>query len=131
MSHEYHLYRPAFLGLNGVTFASSRNSNPFGVEGMNQLTLTVHVTYVAATDISFYLQHSEDGTNWAPIQIGDLDPSTGIETLRPRQFVQPVSASENFTMNIPLCYNMLRIATIVGTAATTDSVVMYARGGRV
>ena len=65
-------------------------------------------------------------------QVGDLDPTTGIETFVDRQFKLAVSAADKLaTLNISINHNQLRIESIDGTAATTDTITMIARLGRV
>lgn len=123
------------LALNGVTFAAERNSDPFGTEGYNQLTIEWVITRVAATDISFYVAAlMPDGSTYGRLRVGDLDPSTGIETMRLRQFVIPdmaTAANQKGQVNLAINSLQMRLEAIVGTAATTDTLIMRVRLGRV
>lgn len=120
----------AVLGLNGVALTASNNSNAFRADGYNQLTLEIRVTWGAATAVTFYLQTSPDGTNWGFVQTGSI--ASGVETLSNRQFSKAVSASVNYTVNIPLNYTFVRIYALTGSGSpTTDTIVVNARLGNV
>lgn len=129
-------FNPKDLAVNAVTFASSFNSNPFGVSGFNQITLHYEVTRVAATDLSFYLSALPDGgSSYGRHRFGDVDPSTGIATYRLHQYLIPdiaTAASQSGTLYIPI--NMegnMKIEAIVGTAATTDTLLLWVTLGNV
>ena len=124
-------FTPVDLNLNARAFSAGINSNGFGCEAYNQLTLEVFIDYTAATDLTFYIESSNDkGTTWNRFRVGDLDPSTGVETMRERQFNIPVSAADTrATINIPINHTMLRLASVDGTAATDDTVTVLARLG--
>ena len=121
------------LGVNGVTFASVFNSSPFGTEGYNQLTIEWEVTRVDATDLSFYVAALMPSGAYGQLRVGDLDPTTGIETTARRQFVIPTmatAANQKGQLNIAINSLQMRLEDIVGTAATTDTLVMRVRLGR-
>src|SRR3990167_2502903 len=80
-------FNPKDLNLNARVFAGGVNSDPFGCEGYNQLTLELFVDYVAATDLTFYIAAWDEMIQqYKRFQVGDLDPTTGIETFVDRQF---------------------------------------------
>ena len=123
-------YNPVDLGLNGVTFSAARNSNGFGVDGHNQMTIHYEVTRVAATDLSFYIAgRPVDSNNYGRWRVGDIDFSTGVETTRLRQVVIPdtaTAASQKGELHFPLNQlGELRLEDIIGTAATTDTLLLW------
>lgn len=120
----------AVLGLNGVLLSASTNSNAFRADGYNQITIEVQVTWGAATAVTFFLATSVDGTNWGRIQSGSI--SAGVETLSDRQWSKAVSASKNYTVNVPVNYTYMRIESLTGTGSpTTDTAKLFVRLGNV
>lgn len=128
-AHKYtkqHIIDPRALGVNAVLLTASGNSNAIGCEGFNNLTIEWAVTRAAATDLSFFVQSSQNqGTSYGRFRFGDVDPATGIMTLRDLQLVDPniaTRADGSYTMSIN--HTWIRLLSITGTAATTDTVRM-------
>ena len=126
-------FNPKDLGLNGVTFASERNSSAFGAQGFNQMRVHYEVTRVAATDLSFYIEAAAPGSsNYGRGRFGDVDTSgavTAMTTYYPHQYVVPAmatAANQNGYFDIPINEEgNMRLGGIVGTAATTDTLRMW------
>ena len=120
------IIEPGPLGVNGVLLTAAGNSTPFGCLGYNQLTVEWVVTRVAATDLSFYITSSmNQGTSYGRFKFGDVDPATGIMTLRHLQLVDPNMATATAgSFQMPLNCEWLRLDAITGAAATTDTVRM-------
>lgn len=126
-------YAPAQLGLNGVTFASSFNSNGFGTYGFNQLTIEFEVTRVAATDLTFYLETLQPSGNYGATRYGNVAIASPVTvTMERQQIVLPglaTAANRIGQLNFSINSRQMRLGTIIGTAATSDTVVMLVRLG--
>lgn len=127
-------FNPRELGVNGATFAAAFNSNPFGTEGFNQLKVEFVVTRVAATDLSFYLESlMPDGSTYGPHRYGDVAPADPtVETMYRRQILIPglaTAANCAGQLNFPINSRQMRLGTIIGTLASSDTLLMRVRLG--
>lgn len=123
-------FSPTFLNMNARAISAGINSNGIPCEGFNQLSLEIYLDYVAATDLTFFIATSPDDVNYGRIQSGSI--SAGVETLSDRQWSKAISAADKrFTVNLPLNYRWVRIESLDGTSASTDTVTIYATLGKV
>lgn len=124
MSRERHIqqefYDPAQIALLAVALSASNNSAALRCEGFNQLSLEINLSlWGAASAITFFLEYSNDATNWYRIQVGDI-AATGVETLTDRQWSKAVDAAKKYAINISINAKYIRVAAFTGTGATTD-----------
>jgi hypothetical protein len=119
-----HLISPAELGLNGVVVANGApvTSSTFDATGYNQLRLDFSLTRVAATVLTFYLDHSRDGgSTWERLKTSSI--AAGTETLSDHLVSLAVAGSVNFPYLTSIFYKKMRLV-ITTTNGTTDTVTV-------
>ena len=126
MASKRHTILPIKTNLTArpITNAVWVASSAFGVGDYDQLTVEIVHSNSAATDIQFFLEHSQDGTNWAREQSVAILAGTG--TLTDYTYNRTVGASDAWFVPIPLTMNGNHRVQFTGTSGdATDNVTVY------
>ena len=117
------------IGFNAtVVTGVSQNSAVIDVTGFNSLKLMLSLTRVAATDVRFFVQVSEDATTWHLIQ--SEATAAGVVTLDDRRYTKAVAANTQWVVEIDnLNFKYLRLFNLSATAGTTDTLTITGRLG--
>ena len=125
---ETRFFSAADVGLNGVLLSGSLTSKGLNVVGMNAIDFIINVTRVGSTTVTGVLQGSLDNLNWYDLM---PDSTTGTST-----FTNTSSASRVFAVGFPYSFghrintNFVRLATLTGAGASTDTAIVTARAKR-
>lgn len=127
------VFSPVETGINASALTSALTSNGFGCNGFNQLTLEFRYVKSVGGTLTWFIETSPDLTsskNWHRLQLVTASAG-GVDTIQDHQWsIDLSSASKNFTLDIPLNYENVRVRslTMVGAAAG-DVLTLTARLG--
>lgn len=128
-------YNPVDLGLLSKALNATTNSNGFGTDGFNQLTLEFDVVKLTAgtITITFGLQQREQGsTVWKTQQIVSSS-AAGVDSLSDHTYSYAITAGAatyGFAIDIPINTGEMRVQSLTASGAgATDLVSVAARIG--
>ena len=127
-----YLIVPNKLGMNGTDITAEATSNSIGIEGYNQLTLSLNLDWIAATVVVVKVDISLDGgasPTWATLQTltaAGGGAFTAADDVRNRA----VSADDIWALNYAVNGKLARVR-ITGTGATDDVIYVSALLGAV
>lgn len=117
---------PLDLNLNAraITDSVYSASSSFGVGDYTQMTVEIIHTNSSASDIQFWIEHSQDGTNWAREQSVTIAAGTG--TLVDYTYSRAVTGDDAWFVQIPLTIDGNHRLQFTGTSGDgTDDVTVY------
>ena len=134
MAGNFHIFQKRVaapdLNINARALSGGFSSDPIDVSGFNQLTLFLTLTWTAASDVTFFVESSNDGgSTWHRLQVQTDVSSAGVVTLKDGQFKKAVTATTRWRVNMPLNDQFIRLGTVAATGATSDTLTVEAKLG--
>jgi hypothetical protein len=107
------------VNLAGTGFTTDE----FDMTGYNKFRVDVAHTWVAATAITFYIEHSIDGgTTWFRVQSGSV--AAGTDTCSDYTVSKAVTASKNYSRRLDSDFILVRLV-FDSVGGTTDTTTVY------